>query len=471
MVSSLLVVLAVLTVRDRFSDPDMWWHMRTGQVIWNTHTIPRTDLFSYTTHHHAWVPHEWLSQVTIYGAYRLGGYSGLMLFLCGFSAAMLIAGYLLCSIYAGNAKIGLLGALTIWFFSTSGTAIRPQLIGYLLLVLELLILHLGSTRNPRWFLCLPPLFAIWVNCHGSFLLGLTLVILLLGCSFLNLHIGLLNTLAWSRNARRSCGFALALSAAALFLNPVGIQQILYPLETMLRLPMNLSQVQEWQPLVVGTPRGAGLLLILVCIVLLVICRRAELFSHEVVLLAAGTWLALSHQRMTFVFGILAAPVVSRLCASAWDDYDAERDHPIANAVLVTASFLLAFAAFPSRAALAKQVEEHNPAKAVAFLNTHPLPGHMLNDWTYGGYLIWAAPQHPVFIDGRGDVFEWTGVLNDFGAWATLQSDPRMLLEKYQIDYCLLARDAPMSHVMPLLPGWKMAYSDDMAVIFVRDRPN
>jgi hypothetical protein len=469
MVSSLLMVLAFLTVRGRFNDPDMWWHMRTGQVIWTTHTIPRVDLFSWTAHHHAWVPHEWLSQTIIYGAYRFGGYSGLMLFLCGFTAAVLIAGYLLCSIYAGNAKVALLGALTIWFFSTSGTAIRPQMIGYLLLIVELLLFHLGSTRSPRWFFCLPPLFAVWVNSHGSFLLGLVLATLLLGCSFLHLRIGLLSTLAWSRNAQRSCGLALALSAAALFLNPVGLKQILYPLETMLRLPMNLSQVQEWQPLAFNTPRGVGLFLILVCIVLLVICRRAELFLHELLLLAAGSWLALSHQRMTFVFGILAAPVLSRLCASAWDEYDADRDHPIANAVLVAASVFLAVAIFPSQAALAKQVEEHNPAKAVAFINTHPFPGHMLNDWVYGGYLIWAAPQHPVFIDGRGDVFEETGVLQDFGQWAMLQTDPRLLLEKYQIDYCLLARDAPMSHVLPLLPGWKVAYSDDTAVVFVRDR--
>ena len=53
MLCGLLAVLSVLTVRDRFNDPDMWWHLKTGEVIWTTHTIPTTDLFSYTTHHHA----------------------------------------------------------------------------------------------------------------------------------------------------------------------------------------------------------------------------------------------------------------------------------------------------------------------------------------------------------------------------------------------------------------------------------
>jgi hypothetical protein len=469
MLASLLTVLAVLTVRDRFSDPDMWWHLRTGQIIWNTHTIPTTDLFSWTTNHHAWVPHEWLSQVIIYGAYRFGGYSGLMLFLCVCTAALLIAGYILCTLYSGNAKIALLGALIIWFFATSGLSIRPQLIGYLLLILELLIFQLGSTRSPRWFFWLPPLFAVWVNSHGSFFLGFLIAFLLFACSYVRFEITGLRPFLWTARARRNCGFALVFSTAAMFLNPTGLKLILYPLDMMFKQPINVGNVQEWQPLVFTSPRGAGLFLILVCIALLVICRRAELFPHEVLLLALGTWLALSHQRMVFVLGILAAPPLSRLCAQAWDEYDAERDHPIANGILIAASLLLAIVAFPSSIALVKQVDKQNPAKAVEFINTHRFSGHMLNEWTYGGYLIWAAPNHPTFIDGRGDIFEETGVLKDFAAWAKLESDPHVLLDKYPIDFCLLARGSPMSHVLPLLPGWKTAYSDDTAIVFVRDR--
>src|SRR5271156_5935627 len=77
-----LVVLTILTVRGRFSDPDMWWHLKTGEIIWNTHHIPTVDSFSFTTNNHAYVPHEWLSQLIIYAAYRFGGYTGLMLGFC-----------------------------------------------------------------------------------------------------------------------------------------------------------------------------------------------------------------------------------------------------------------------------------------------------------------------------------------------------------------------------------------------------
>ena len=104
-----LAVLTVLTVRDRFNDPDLWWHLKTGEIIWNTHSIPQTDLFSFTTNQHAWTAHEWLSQVTIYGAWRLWDYQGLMLWLCVFGSLLFIGQYALCSLYSGNAKVALSG--------------------------------------------------------------------------------------------------------------------------------------------------------------------------------------------------------------------------------------------------------------------------------------------------------------------------------------------------------------------------
>jgi len=465
---ALLLVLAVLSVRERFDDPDMWWHLKMGQIIWTTHSVPTTDLFSYTTNHHAWVPHEWLSQVLIYAAFRWGGYSGLMLWLCFFTAALFIAGYALCSLYSGNAKVGFAGAMIIWLFSTSGLAIRPQMMGYLFLVLELLALHLGRTRSPRWFFCLPPLFAIWVNCHGSFFLGLIVGAIFLASSFFHLRAGLLVSSPWPPRQRWMLGLAMILSVAGLLLNPVGTKQILYPLDTLLHQPLGIGQVQEWQPLQLSSARGVAMLGVLLSIFLLLIVRRSELFWNEFLLLGLGTWLAGSHQRMAFVFGILAAPILSRLLATSWDNYDAQTDRPLPNAVLIAASLAVAVWGFPTRQFLSRQVEQKNPVGAVAFIHNRHLSGRMLNDYVYGGYLIWAAPEHPVFVDGRADVFEWTGVLNEFGKWAMLESDPNTLLEKYKVDFCLLAQQSPMVRVLPLLGKWKLVYSDNQSVIFERN---
>lgn len=466
-ISGLLSVLAVLTMRSRFDDPDMWWHLKTGQIIWFSHAIPTTDLFSYTTNHHAYVPHEWLAQLFIFAAYRLGGYSGLMLWLCVLASGILIAGYALCSLYSGNAKVAFLAAFAIWLCGTSGFAIRPQVVGYFLLILELVFLQLGRTCNPRWFFALPPLFALWVNCHGSFFLGLVVAFLLVFSSFFRFQIGSLEAPLWEPRRRRLLIAALLLSIVALFLNPDGLKVIEYPLSMLFGQSTATGNITEWLPLQLSSIRGLALMAIVAVILLTVIARRAQLLWHEVLLLALGTWLAAGHRRLIFPFGILAAPILSRVLADSWDNYDPEKDRPLPNAVLIVSSLLVAFWAFPNRQNLALQVEQNSPVKAVEFLKSHHLPGPMLNDFADGGYLIWAAPEYPVFIDGRADVFDWTGVLAEFGKWATLQSPPNALLDQYHVNFCILSRNSPMTFVLPLLPNWKSVYSDGNTVIFAR----
>jgi len=464
MIACLLAALATLTVRARFDDPDMWWHLKVGQFIWLTHKVPTVDYFSWTTHQHSWIPHEWLSQLTIFLAYHAAGYSGLMLWLCLFSCAVLIVGYALCVAWSGNAKVSLVGALAIWLFATTGLSVRPQMIGYLLLLVELLLLQFGRKRSPRWFLALPFLFAIWINCHGSWLLGILVLCITLFASFVSYDSILLTSTRWPVQQRMMLGVSLAFSIAALFVNPTGLQQILYPIDTMLHQPLNLASVTEWQPVTLTDGRGAALVAMLLCICLLVAVRKIPLRLDELLLLALGVWLGASHERMLFVFGILAAPIFTRLLAGEWEDYDPEHDLNFANAVISIGALLTMWLAFPSPTNLAVQVAANSPVKAVDFLKSHAISGHMLNDYTYGGYLIWAAPEHPVFIDGRADLYEWAGVLADFAKWANLQEAPNVLPEKYGVDFCLLSRGSTMAAVMPLLPDWKTIYSDDNTVI-------
>jgi hypothetical protein len=467
MVAGLLAVLAVMTARPHLDDPDMWWHLKMGEIIWTTHTIPVSDIFSYTTNHHAWIPQEWLSQLAIYGAYKWGGLTGLMLWLCFFTGALLVAGYVLCRLYSGNATVAFAGAMVIWLFGTVGVSIRPQLIGYLLLIVELALLHLGSTRNFRWFFWLPVLFAIWVNCHASFFLGYIVAGSYLFASLFSFQSGSLVSPRWAPHCRKMLALALLLSAAALFLNPTGIRQVLYPVDTFAHQPLGLSTVVEWQAAQLTDPRGVALLAVLLCSFLLVAIRRSELFIDELQLLVIGTWLAVSHKRMLFVFGILAAPILCRQLATAWNGCKTEKNRILPHAVVMGISLLAVWLAFPDSQNLKKQIETTSPVKAVEFIKANHLSGPMLNDYQFGGYLIWAAPEYPVFVDGRSDIFEWMGVLDEFENWAALTNDPNALLQKYKIGFCLLTRQSPMVHVLPLMHGWKMVYSDNNSVIFAR----
>jgi hypothetical protein len=261
--------------------------------------------------------------------------------------------------------------------------------------------------------------------------------------------------------------ALMLSVAALWLNPVGGKQVFYPLNLMMHQPINLGQVEEWGPLQLTDGRGLGFLAVLGSLFLVMIVRRSELFWDELLMLTLGIGLAANHRRMVFVFGILAAPILSRLLSPLWDNYRAEQDRVLPNAVLIAASLLIVFWSFPSLQNLTRQVETQSPVKAVEFIRTHHLSGRMLNDYGYGGYLTWAAPEQPVFVYGGADLVDWAGVVDEFGKWATLQSDPNTLLDKYGINFCFLAKQSPMVRVLPLLHTWKAIYSDNSSVIFMR----
>ena len=467
MLSLALVVLSVLTVRTRFNDPDLWWHLKVGATIWNTHSIPSADSFSFTAANHAWIAHEWLSETVIYGAYRAGGYTGLMAWLCTFPSLLFVLVYALCSLYSGSAKISLLGGMLAWFFGTIGLSIRPHILGYLCLVVELLVVHLARTRTRHWFWALPPLFALWVNLHGSFIMGLMVLGIVFACSWFEFRAGSLVCSRWPADLRRVLGIAFVLSIGALFLNPIGWRLVFYPFDLVFKQTQNLSSVTEWQPLDLLDPRAAALFAVAAFFFLMALARQADLRLEELAMLALGFGLAVRHNRMMFVFGILAAPIVCRLLANAWDRYDPARDLRLANAVMMGAAVWIIVAAFPGTEKIEQQVAKTSPVEAVDYIRQAGLTGRMLNDYEFGGYLIWAMPDQKVFIDGRCDLFDWTGVLTEYGRWATLVEDPKLLLDKYHIDYCLLRKTAPQTRVLRYLPGWSKLYEDDLAAIFVR----
>jgi len=467
LLSTLLATLTVLTVRTRLDDPDLWWHLKVGEIVWQTHSIPRMDTFAFTTHGHAWMAHEWLAQVSIYGAWKFGGYTGLMLWLCVVASLLFVLLYVFCWIYSGNAKVSLLGGLTGWLFATVGLTIRPLLIGYLFLVLELLLIHLAHTRNRRWLIALPPLFAIWVNCHGSFVVGLLVLAVYWCCSFFDLSLGSLVCRRWPPLDRRWLGLTGVFCAGALLLNPMGIRLVTYPFVFFFNQSHGLSYVNEWKPLDLTEGRAMAMFAIAGMIFVMALIRKGEFRLEELILLALGFGMAIRHQRMLFVVGILAAPVVCRLLSGAWERYDPRRDHRIANAVLMLASLAIMFSVFPTRVQLQQQVLKASPVRAVDFIRNAGLRGPMLNEYEFGFYLIWALPEQKVFIDGRSDVYDWNGVFAEMARWALLQENPTLLLNRYGINYCLLLQTSPMAQVLPFLPGWKRVYADELAVIFVR----
>ena len=64
------------------SDPDFWWHLRTGQLLIANHLqLLGTSPYTYTVPTHHWTMHEWLCEVRVAGHYDLGGLAAIVLLL------------------------------------------------------------------------------------------------------------------------------------------------------------------------------------------------------------------------------------------------------------------------------------------------------------------------------------------------------------------------------------------------------
>ncbi|MCL5744474.1 MAG: hypothetical protein M1541_11205 [Acidobacteria bacterium] len=442
-------------------------HLKVGETIWQTRTIPGHDLFSYTASGKAYPAHEWLGQLMMYVCYRMGGYVGVMLWLCVLASAVVVGLYVLCALYSGDHLAGLIGAAVGWCFGTVGFTPRPALLGFLFLVLELLLLELGRTRSRRWLWGLPPLFALWVNCHGSFYIGLGALGVAVACTLLPWKSRQIEVPLWTRAARRTLLTAGACSLPALLLNPNGVRALAYPLAVVTKQRIGLAWVQEWAPLTVADPRGIALLGVFAFLFLMVLVYRMPLRLDELLLLAAGACMALQHMRLAFAFGVFAGPVVGRTLARLMGPERETRNRRWVSPALFAASVAIIAIAFPGQAALERQVKQATPQAAVDFIGRAGLHGRMLNDYNWGNYLIWALPEHKVFIDTRSEFYEWAGILPQYLRWMAIGEDPRRLPDKYGIDFCLLRADAPISRVMALLPEWRLAYRDGEAVVLIR----
>ena len=166
----------------------------------------------------------------------------------------------------------------------------------------------------------------------------------------------------------------------------------YPVNLMFSQSDNLNFIYEWRTLDFADPRGIGLLVVLAFMAALVVFRRADLHLDEVMLVGVGSFLALQHTRMLFVFGILAAPLLCRLVKDDWDHYDVKTDKPAVNAVAIVIALAVCFVRFPSNDDLRQQIEAQNPVAAVAYMREHGIHGRVLNEYIWGGYLIWQAPS-------------------------------------------------------------------------------
>jgi len=465
---ALLVGGMFVPLRSFFVDPDVWWHIKVGATLLSTHHWPTVDAYSFTARGTPWIAYEWLGEVFLAAVQRAWGFPGLMAVGVGLTAAILFALYTLATLRCGNSKAAFVTCTVLVPLVYPSCSFRPQMLGYLFLVLTLIVLerfrrgHIGAL----WFL--PPLFLVWVNTHGSFVLGLFALGVYSASGLVEIHWGELVSRLWTSGERARLELAALLILVALTITPYGTEICLYPLNMAFSQPINVASIQEWQIMPFGEVIGKLFLALVLGFVLAQITLRPTWRLEELVLFFAGVVAACLHVRFVLVFVPFSAPLFAVILARWIPPYEPAKDKYALNAVLMALVVAGIVWFFPSRARLESIMEQKWPVRAVAYLKLHPVPRPMYNTYGYGGYLILQLDgQNKVFIDGRGDIYERTGVFADYLTISRLGIAAPSLLDAYGIQSCLIEYDEQLRTLLSNSPEWQRIYSDNVSVLFIR----
>jgi hypothetical protein len=471
LLASLLVGAVFVAARVFRVDPDLWWHIKVGETILATHHWPTTDPYSFTAAGQPWLAYEWLGDVILGAVSRIGGAQGLEGLLIALGAAIVLALYALATIRCGNSKAGFATCVFLSLLAGVSFSLRPQMLGYLFLILALIVLERfrQGKRGSIWLL--PPLMILWVNTHGSWVIGLVAILVYWVSGLAGFRFGNLEARRWTPDERKSISLSFLLCLLALVVTPYGTRIAASPFEFAFSLPLNVKYIQEWQPMAFDLVSGKLFLTLLLGLILVQIIMRLSWRLEELALVLFGTAMACLHVRFLLVFVPFVTPILAVIVARWMPAYDRSKDKFLLNAVLMVCVLAAMIHYFPSRANLNAKVANHFPVGAVDYLQSHAVPDPTFNNYNFGGYLVWSrGPAHKVFIDGRGDVYERGGVLEDYVHIADLKPGALAVLHGYGIQSCLLERDEPLATVLYASPNWRRVYVDNLAAIFVRTKP-
>jgi hypothetical protein len=449
-------------------DPDTLWHIKVGGDIWRDFSLPIQDTYSFTFLGHPWIAKEWLAQLLFFASYAAGRWNGVVA-LSGFSVGL--TAFLFCREIGkvANPRVAATITLIAIFLASPVFAARPQILILPLAVAWTASLFRAAEGQVTPSPLLLAILVAWTNLHASFLLGIVIA----GFAFLHF----LETNGFRNRALvlRWAGF-LACCLPAIFINPYGVEPF--------RLAVKLSLGNEWVPMISewlpfnakDKPiHEAGLLAFFA----ILLWTRPKLSLSKIAFVLFALHMFLLHQRFIFVYAILVPLAVigdivqqnSRLSLTVWAGQPRDFVEKFAMQRFRIALAGLAVAAIAIPVAFFRNTVEP-PAvvfagKAIRFAKDNQLSGNVLNDYDFGGSLIFHGV--PTFVDGRTDQL----FLGKFAAAIadTVKPDGSSAfirqLDDYHIGWTLIRNTDPRILVLGRLPEWQRAYSDKDVMIYKR----
>jgi len=464
--SSAIAALAILIGATSWSQPhvdgaDLWWHLASGQYIWQHGEIPLTDPFSHTANGRGWTNHSWLWGWLFWAAYD--GHADLAAWL-NLGLIVVLFGLIAWNVWK-TSRSWLATGTTTWLVAASChwfLDVRPHIAT---LLFTAVLLSTLDWRHTPWLW--PPLLAIWANLHAGFAFGLGLIGL---CALLRTE----HAVRRRQPFPRAAWVGVVCAALAVGLNPWGFAIYKVPFQH-IYAESPFGVLNEWQTITASLdPRSyAGRFCWLVVLTLIGVLRGgASRFS--IALAAVTAVMAICARRFIPLFAIAAAPLVALACVAILGA--ARRRLPAVSnpwprllacgAALLGAILLWNDVHFLPRPLQRWTSLESYPSGAVAYLAAMPdPPEHLFNYYNWGGYLMLEAPGIPVFIDSRASTLYSDDLAADYFSMFDTEEGWQQKFEAYQVDAALVPTHSRIATALrKQRPSWRVAHIDPRSVL-------
>lgn len=477
MIITLFLLILAMATRVP-ADTDTWWHIRSGE-----HTLTEgmiyEDPFSHSKQGEEWVNHSWGTQIILYAVYEVAGNTGLALYTAILATVGIAILYPVCS---GNpytrAFILVLGAATAAVFWSA----RPQMVSFVLSALIVYILFSYKYRkiDRLWFI--PPLILVWGNLHAGF----TIAYILIFGVFAGEIAGNLfnrdgeNVIPWS--GLKKLAIVTAVSIVALVVNPYTYKMLLVPFQTV-GIGALQDYIQEWNSPNFHVRSTWPFVMLLLATLGAAGASNKRLDWTDFFLVSGTAFMGLMAGRNIALFAVVTTPVLTfhvtaLLEERGWDFRPmtrVTRRQARLNLVLL----LVIVIGVIARVAMVVDPEvvdeaqrEILPVQVAEFIEAEQPTGPMFNSYNMGGYLLFALPDFPVYVDGRTDLYK-NEFLTRYLETAGGGDDWRDVLDEDGIQFVVMEKRSGLAKRLEADSGWTLIYpnaeyEDDNNVIYLRD---
>lgn len=488
MVAAAASIFACLVLLDGpvqlFRDSDAGWHIRVGESLLEGNGLPRSDRFSFTRGGMPWMAWEWGTELMLGVAHRIAGLSGVS----WLSVLWIGTGVWLWVRLGWSAGADFLLSCALMPIMITTASLhwlaRPHLIGWVWLLLVLwAVERAGGRFGTVHRLSAVALGAAWANTHGSFPLGLLILLFYLAGE-------LAERFLIGRSGARAGWYAQAflLGLSGTFLNPYGWNLHAHVARYLADSEL-LSRVAEFQSFNYRSEGAGRVAMVLVITAAGALCAwQLRQFGRFLTLAALG-WFALLSARGLPLAAMAALPLAAgsltlsirrmqgwlpwfETLAGRLLDYSSNLRNidrsaggwALAPAVAALAALLLATPAVRARTGFAP---DQFPVEAAAAVAALPEDARIYAPDKFGGYLIYRFNgQRKVFFDGRSD-FYGTVFLKEYIKIAEARPGWREALASHRCTHALVPAGSTLAGVLGV-SGWRLVHRDRTALLFEKE---